>query len=136
MKTIQSLFCICTLLCLISCSSSETDDSDEVLSTQELLTSGKWYQESQSPGSFSPCEKNTSFQFNTDGSVIIEGYNETSGSCQLENTLTASYTLSGLSLTVSLGSETISATVENISTTELTLSESTGAMTVFDKIKG
>lgn len=64
-----TMFCLVTLIC--TCSSDDDSSSNALPTTLDLLTSGTWYFESKSQGSYSTCEKESSVDFMIDGSAII-----------------------------------------------------------------
>lgn len=135
MKLIKSINILGLLFMAFSCSSSD-DDSSDTSSTENLLTSGKWYLEFKTPDDFSACEKNGSLQFNDDGSVLQENFEENSGTCEGADTAMATYTISGSSLVITFGSDVISATINSISASELSLTDSNGDTIVLDKTQG
>ncbi|WP_350285776.1 lipocalin family protein [uncultured Croceitalea sp.] len=136
MKTIQILPLLGLLLVSLACSSDDDADDTETPSTQNLLTTGIWYQESKSPGGFSDCEKNSSVAFATDGTVRIESFEEEAGSCEAQTPETASYTLNGATLVFTAGPETFSATINSISSEMLSVTDDEGATVVFDRTQG
>ncbi|MGD1946728.1 MAG: lipocalin family protein [Croceivirga sp.] len=122
-----------------SCSKNNDDNGSDTLSIEEiegLLTSGKWYQESKMPGSFSDCEKNISFQFNSDSSLIFDNYDDGNGTCEPQTPVTASYTLNDSALHLTLGGSNVSASINSISDTELSITDFNGDMVTFDRIQG
>ncbi|ULC57940.1 lipocalin family protein [Flaviramulus sp. BrNp1-15] len=136
MKTIKHLSMLFVILFAFNCSSDDDSNSNNEQQTEDLLTSSKWYQESKTPGSFSDCEKNTSFKFNTDNSIVVESFDDGSGTCQSQGTTTSSYTLNGTTLTITLGSDIITANIDNITSTMLTVTDNSGDTIVFDKTQG
>jgi hypothetical protein len=136
MRTIKTISFLSILVLSFACSNNSDDDITETKATEDLLTSGKWYQESKTPGSFSDCEKNSSFQFNDDGSLEQESFEENSGACEVVDINTATYTLNGSSLVISFGSDTISATINRITASELSVTDSNGDTVLFDKTQG
>ncbi|KQC30096.1 lipocalin family protein [Flagellimonas eckloniae] len=137
MKTIKTISILGLLFLSFACSdNNDDDDLSEMQKTENLLTSGKWYLESKTPDDFSACEKNGSLQFNDDGSIVQENFEENSGTCELEETITATYTLSGLSLEITFGSEIVSATINSITASELSLTDSSGDIIILDKTQG
>ena len=137
MGTIKTIGVLGLLMLSFACSNNDdSNDSSETPSTEKLLISGKWYLESKTPIDFSACEKNGSFQFNDDGSVQQENFEENSGTCEAADLIRATYTLSDSSLVITFGSEIISVTINNITASELTLTDSNGDTFVLDKTQG
>ncbi|MEO9513107.1 MAG: lipocalin family protein [Flavobacteriaceae bacterium] len=136
MKTIKTISVLGLLFLSFACSdNNDDDDLTEMQKTENLLTSGKWYLESKTPNDFSACEKNGSLQFNDDGSIVQEDFEENSGICEAD-TVTATYTLNGSTLVITFGSETVSATINSISESELSLTDSSGDIILLDKTQG
>ena len=131
MKTVKTIAILCLLFLTYSCSSSD-DDSSETPSTENLLTSGIWYLESKTPGSFTACEKKSSFEFKTDNTAVIANFEVNSGTCEAIQPVTGTYTLNGSSLVLTRGSETISTTINSITSNELSLTDPI----LFDKTQG
>lgn len=136
MNNIKSLLCVTILFTFLlnSCSSDDSDNS-EPQTTLELLTSGKWYFESQFQDTLTPCEKIGYMEFKNDGTFVVNNYWQESEGCQLVNTIMGSYTL--------MDDETLNIVTEN-DTFEiyiLTISEDEMAIIVdeiytLDKIEG
>lgn len=136
MKTIKTISILGLLFLSFACSDNNDDDNlSETQKTENLLTSGKWYLESKTPNDFSACEKNGSLQFNDDGSIVQEDFEENSGICEAD-TVTAIYTLNGSTLVITFGSETVSATINSISESELSLTDSSGDIILLDRTQG
>lgn len=136
MRTIKTISILGLLFLSFACSDNNDDDLSETQKTENLLTSGKWYLESKTPNDFSACEKNGSLQFKDDGSVVQEEFSENTGTCELDNSVMATYTLSGSSLEITFGSEIISATINSVTASELSLTDSSGDIIILDKIQG
>lgn len=136
MKAIKILTVLSFLLLIVSCSSDDDSSSGTTPSTTELLTTSTWYQESKTPGSFSECEKNTSIKFNTNNSVVVEAYDDGTGTCESLGANSATYTLNGTSLTITVGSDIITANIDSISSSMLTITDEDGETVVFDKTQG
>lgn len=137
MRTIKTIGILGLLFLSFACSDNNDDDNlSETEKTENLLTSGKWYLESKTPNDFSACEKNGSLQFNDDGSIVQENFEENSGTCEVADTTTATYTLSGSSLVITFGSEMILATINSISESELSLTDSSGDVIILDRTQG
>ena len=133
----KTICLICLVLFTFSCNKSDDDSSDSVeLTTEELLNSGKWYQESNGSGSNTACEKKGYVQFMSNGDFVINSYEDNSGSCESLGTTTATYTLSNnKNIVITFGIETLTATILSISDIELTL-ETEEETLVFDKTEG
>ena len=64
MKTFKTLSLAFLFLLTLNCSSDDDNNDDgQQLSMIELLNTGRWYQESKTPGSFTACEKKTYLEF-------------------------------------------------------------------------
>lgn len=134
MKTICLIYLV---LITFSCNKSDDDSSESIqLTTEELLTLGKWYQESKDPGTYTACEKNGYIQFISNGDFVINSYDDNTGSCESLGVTNATYTLTNnMNIIITLGLETLEATIVSISESELTL-EADGETLVFDKTEG
>lgn len=135
MKSLKTITLLLSVLAF-SCSSDDDNSSEDMQSTSQLLTESKWYQQSKSPGSFSDCEKNGSFKFNTDNSLNVESFDDSSGTCEFQGTVNTTYTLSGMTLTLTFGTDVITATINSISETTLNVTDSNGDTVVLDKTQG
>ena len=138
MKTLK-LVGLTILLLSLGCSKNNDDDSEnQQQSNLELLTSGKWYFQSKTPGSYTACEKKGYIQFMNDGMFTINVFDESSGTCASLGAVSANYTLTNeVMLTLTLGSETQSAVINNISESQLNITNTTQDETiVFDKTEG
>lgn len=136
MKTLKTLGLLSLLLLTFSCSNDD-DTSASQQTNQQLLTSGKWYQESKTPTDFTVCEKNGSVQFMTNGNIIVESYDDSSGTCESLGAITANYTLTNnVNIAITLGTETINAVINSISTNALNITNDDGEILVFDKTQG
>ncbi|MBV1924492.1 MAG: lipocalin family protein [Flavobacteriaceae bacterium] len=137
MKTFNKIFLISFLILLISCSNSDDDSGDPAQpTTAELLTSGKWYFESKTPGTYSSCEKKGYIQFMTNGAFTLVSYDDTTGTCESLGDNTGTYTLSNnLNINIVFGSDSQSAVINSISEGGLTL-ETDEETLVFDKTEG
>ncbi|MFL0353179.1 lipocalin family protein [Xanthomarina sp. GH4-25] len=138
-KQVFSVIILC-LFIITSCSSDDdnSDSQPPQPTTIELLTSGKWYFESKTPGMYTSCEKKGYIQFKTNGDLILNSFDDGSGSCESLGAVTAAYTLtSNVNLTLVFGPDSQSAVINSISTNELKVSNSdTGENLVFDKTEG
>ncbi|MDT0557089.1 lipocalin family protein [Ichthyenterobacterium sp. W332] len=141
MKTLKSnsiklitVFCLSVLLS--ACSNDDDSSSGDQQTTLELLTSDTWYQESRTPGTFTDCEKNSSFKFNSNNTLNVESFEDDAGTCESTGMVSATYTLSGDDLTIMLGPDTIMATINSVSETTLSVTDDEGETVVFDKTQG
>jgi hypothetical protein len=104
--------------------------------TADFLTSGKWYFQSKTPGSYTSCEKRGYIQFMTNGNLVLESFDDSSGNCESLGQDSATYTLTNnTNITIEFGSDTQSAVIESISEEELTLKIDAETL-VFDKTEG
>nr|WP_321237165.1 lipocalin family protein [uncultured Psychroserpens sp.] len=136
MKTFKQLSLFVLALLTFNCSSDDDSSSGGTLTTAELLTSARWYLESKTPGDFTDCEKNTSFKFNTDNTVDVDSYEDDSGPCESQGVISSTYSLSGNTLTIDLGGDSITATINSISETLLNVTDDIGDTIVFDRTQG
>ena len=136
MKLFRTLSILLLTLLMFSCSSDD-DNSQQQQSTQELLTSGKWYQESRSPGSYTDCEKMSYIQFMTNNNFLLESFENNGDDCVSLGLMTATYTLSeNTTIIISFEGEMFSVEIIAISIQELTLLTSENETLVFDKTEG
>jgi len=138
MKTVHpNLFRLFTMLCVVtliySCSSD--DDSSSEPTTLELLTTGKWYTESKTQGSYSACDKNSYFDFKTNGNVSFEVFDDSSGLCVLSASIMTTYTLDGVNIDIDLTQDSLIGVID-ITSDILTVTTSDGDSITFDKIQG
>ncbi|WP_299278183.1 lipocalin family protein [uncultured Psychroserpens sp.] len=136
MKTHNLFGLLLILLLTFNCSSDDDSSSGDTQTTAQLLRSGTWYLESKTPGDFTDCEKNSSFKFNTNNTVDVDSYDDASGPCESEGVVSATYSLSGNTLNIVIGGETITATINSISETTLNVTDDVGDTIVFDKTQG
>lgn len=138
MKTLKTFSIVCVLACTYSCSNSDDDSTSNSpqQTTKELLTSGKWYYESKTPGSYTPCEKKGNIHFMTDGNMTLNSFDDSSGTCQSLGEVAATYTLTNdVNITITAGPDIIIGTIDDISEDEMTFI-SNGETLVFDKTEG
>lgn len=136
MKIFTKLSIVIAALLVIACSNNDDNDhNNDGQTTLELLVSGRWYQESKSPGSFSSCEKNSYIEFSNETDIALHFYNEDSGPCESEGVINATYTLSNNNLVINASGEIISVTIDAISENELIVTSENETI-VFDKIEG
>ena len=123
-------------LAILGCSSD--DDGNNQQSTEDLLTSGKWYFESITPGSYTDCEKKGYIQFMSNGTAIINSFEDFDGPCESLGAITVSYTLTNnVNLTLTFAGETQNAVIEAISSNSLRVSNpDDGEIIEFDKTEG
>lgn len=137
MKILKTLCLVCLAVITINCSKKDDDNNPTQKTNKELLTTGKWYQESKSFGTYSACEKKTNIQFKTDDTLKLEAFDENSGSCQSTGIENATYTLTdNTNLTITFGPDTINTVILSISETELTLKNEQNETLIFDKTEG
>ncbi|EDP71935.1 hypothetical protein FBALC1_12577 [Flavobacteriales bacterium ALC-1] len=138
MKLLKTLTIILFSILTFSCSSDDDSSGgdNDMPTTAELLTTGTWYLQSKTPGSFSDCEKNSSFKFNANDTVDVESFDDSSGNCESQGVVNTAYTQNGNNLTITLGSDTIMATINSISETTLNITDDIGDTIMFDKIQG
>ncbi len=136
MKLQNVLFAAVALSLFIFISCSSGDDSSNPPTNQELLTTDKWYNESTSSGSYTACEKNGYIEFKTNGIVTIDSFDDGSGTCESLGATDANYILtSSTTITITLESDMVIATIEAISQDQLTLIVEDETL-VFDKTEG
>lgn len=125
---------------MFNCNSDDDGGDGSQLSNKELLQSGKWYQESKTPGNLSACEKKGFIEFKSNGDFIINSYEDNSGTCTAVGMTTAGYTLTNdVNITIVLGSDSIAAVIKSITSTKLTITtteEGEASTQVFDKTEG
>ena len=137
MKQFKWIGLIGLVLLSVSCSNDDdSSDSGDMPTTQELLTTGTWYQESKSPGDFTDCEKNSSFNFKTDNSLDFEAFDDSSGPCESVGIVTTTYSLSGMTVTITFGSDVETATIVSISESTLVVMDGSGDTITFDRTQG
>lgn len=138
MKTLKKISILCLLIITFNCSSDDDSSGSQPaeMTTAEKLTNGKWYQESRTPGSFTDCEKNVSFNFKANGTVSVESFDDTSGMCESGGLLSATYSLNGNNLTIDFNGDIIMATINNITSSTMTITDSEGDVIIFDKTQG
>ncbi|WP_431136797.1 lipocalin family protein [Psychroserpens mesophilus] len=140
MKIVKKLCCICLIIMAYNCSSDDDSNGGEMnqLTVQELLVSGKWYNESRTPGTdYSDCEKNGYIEFKADSSFNLESFDDSSGSCESLGINMATYTLSNnRDILIAFESEEIIAVINSISEESLTVTSSSGETLTFDKTQG
>ena len=137
MKTFNRICLICLILLAYSCNKSD-DDSQSAMqaTTEELLTSGKWYFESKTPGSYTSCEKSGYIHFLANGSITLESFDESSGTCESLGVVMATYTVTNnVNLTIEFGSDVQTAVIDSISEEALTLEIENETLN-FDKTEG
>lgn len=139
MKTLHKIFLSCLLLVLCSCNKSDDESGGSIEpTTAELLTSGTWYFESKIPGTYTACEKMGYIKFMDNGELILNSFDDGSGTCESLGEVRASYTLTNtMNLTIVFGADSQSAVIDAISEDELRITNAdTGEKIVFDKTEG
>lgn len=137
MKTFSRICLICLIVLAYSCNKSDDDSSSSMpATTEELLTSGKWYFESKTPGTYTSCEKRGYIQFMVNGILTLESFDESSGTCKSLGAVTATYTLSNdVNLAIEFDSDVQAAIIDSISEETLTLRTDDETLN-FDKNEG
>lgn len=139
MKLLKKLGII-SLTVLFSACSSDDDNSGGMqgdIDVLSVLTSGKWYQETITPGSFTDCEKNTSIEFATNGIVTIDTYDDQMGPCESLGAEAGSYTLTNnRDLLITSDVIVISVVIDSITEELLTITTTDGEILTFDKVQG
>ncbi|WP_204345621.1 lipocalin family protein [Psychroserpens algicola] len=137
MKTIKHLGLLILALLTINCSGDDDNNSDGELTVRELLISGKWYNESVTPGSYTDCEKMSYIQFSNNGTFTIENFEIIADNCESSGINTASFTLTNnTDITISFEGDTINAEIISITENLLTINSDNDETVVFDKIEG
>ena len=136
MKILKKLSCICLLIIAYNCSSDDSNEEDTNQPTvQELLVSGKWYNQSRTPGAnYTDCEKNGYIEFNADGSFKLESFDDSSGLCESLGLNMATYVLSNnRDILISFGTEEFSVIINSITQGILEVTSSDGETLTFNK---
>ncbi len=138
MEVLKKIGIICLVIFVCACSSDDDSGGDMQgnIDITSLLQSGKWYQESISPGSFSDCEKNTYVEFTDNGDFFLETFDDDSGPCESSGLNTGTYTRMSNDITITVGSEVINVQIDSISQEFLTVTTSDGETITFDKTQG
>lgn len=142
MKTLKiNSFQLITLLCLIwlnfSCSSDDDSSDNALPTTLDLLTSGTWYLESKSQGSYSACQKESSIDFMSNGSAIFKIVGESVDGCEEVETFNTIYTLNESTIMLILIDDNLVGVVTyDASLQTLIITENEGAYITLDKVKG
>ncbi len=139
MKVLLKLSTLCIIVIAFSCSSDDDNGNDgqEDLNVGNLLRSGKWYQESISPGGISDCEKNTNIEFNENGDFFIETFDDDTGPCKSSGLETGTYTLTNnRDISIMAGTEVINVVIDAITAQLMTVTTSDGETVTFDKVQG
>lgn len=137
MKTLKQISILLLIVLTFNCSNDDDGNSGEIATVRELLTSGKWYQESRTPGSYTDCEKMGYVQFMTNNIFTLENFGSNGGDCTSLGLNTATYILTeNMTIEISFEGEILSTEIIVISTQELTLLTSENETLVFDKTEG
>lgn len=139
MKLLKTLAVILMSILGVSCSSDDDSSSDgnsSTPTTAQRLTAGIWYLESKTPGGFTDCEKNSSFNFKTDNTIEVESFVDNSGACESDGIINSTYSLSNNNLIIDFGGDSITATINDISSNTMTITDSDGDVIDFDKTQG
>lgn len=139
MKVLKKLG-IVSLVLLISACSSDDDGNGGMqggIDVSALLTSGKWYQESITPGSFTDCEKNTSVEFTENGDVFIESFDDNTGACESLGIESGTFTLTNdRDVVITSNVIIINIVIDAITAELLIVRTSDGDTITFDKVQG
>ncbi|MEY8847644.1 lipocalin family protein [Psychroserpens sp. XS_ASV72] len=138
MTVLKRLGIICLVLLTSACSSDDDSGGDMQgdINVASLLQSGKWYQESITPGSFTDCEKNTNIEFNDNGAFFLESFDEDSGPCASTGVETGTFTRMNNDISITVGATVINVVIDSISQESLTVTTSDGDTITFDKVQG
>ena len=135
MRTFKLFSIIVLAMLALNCSSD--DDNSSQATVAELLASGRWYQESRTPGSYTDCEKRSYIQFNSNGSFMLESFEDDGDDCVSLDVMTATYTLTNdVSILITFDGGVLSAEIVSISEDLLTVTSSENETLVFDKTEG
>lgn len=139
MKILKTTFILFVIsICNFSCSDNE--DSNPVSMTEELITSGRWYAESQTDFTLDDCGKHSNFRFLENGNFVNESFDDSSGSCEMKSTISGTWELlSDTQMTITFEDTTITYTIVTISEEELVVSYQSGSdtiTTILDKNPG
>jgi len=136
MKTCK-LLCILTLVLLTFNCSSDDDSGLNPATVQALLTSGKWYQESRMPGSYTDCEKLSYVQFFNNGNFNLESFIDEEEDCTSLGIIAATYTLANdMTITINFEGDNLPVEIVSISENLLTITTAENETLVFDKTEG
>ncbi|WP_298894222.1 lipocalin family protein [uncultured Psychroserpens sp.] len=137
MKTYKQLSILLVILSFFGCSNDDDNNGNGNQPTnRELLTSGKWYNESVTPGSYNDCEKMGYIQFSDNGTFTLESFDLNAGNCESFGINTGAFTLSNnINISVSFEGEIITAVIVTITENSLTITTDEETI-VFDKTEG
>ena len=138
MEILKKFGIVCLVLLVCACNSDDDSGGDMQgdIDAGSLLRSGKWYQESITPGSFTDCEKNTSIEFSENGDFFIEVFDDEPGPCASTGLEAGTYTRMNNDITITVGSEVINVEIDFISQESLTVTTGNGETITFDKVQG
>ena len=138
MKTCKLLSLLFFVLLAFNCSSDDDGSNDgDSLSVIQLLTSGRWYQESRIPGSYTECEKLSYLEFYNDGDFNLESFEDDGGDCMSLGLMTATFTLtSDTMIIISFEGDNLPVEIVSISENLLTITTAENETLIFDKIEG
>lgn len=137
MNLFKQLCILLLALSIFNCSSDDDSNGNgDQPTNRELLTSGKWYNESVTPGSYTACEKMGYVQFSDSGTLTIESFEINAGNCESLGINSATFTLTNNSIiNISFEGDMITAEIMSISQNSLTISTVEETI-VFDKTEG
>lgn len=133
-----NILLVLSIVLFASCNKDDDGGSNPQPTNLELLTSGKWYFESNPPGVNTACEKKGYVQFMANGSLIINSFDDASGTCESLGAVNATYTLTNdVNITIVFGSDSQAVVINSISENELKITNSdNGEINIFDKTEG
>ncbi len=132
-------FSVLALLLIVSCNSD--DDSSNVFipaspTIEQLLISGKWYQETKLPIDFTECERSGYIEFFSTLEVTIETFDDNSGNCESTGQMIASYILNAPTISITNGADSFSVVINSITVDELRITTDDGDTIIFDRVVG
>src|SRR5690606_34156335 len=125
MKNILKNIQLIPFVALILFTSCSKDDDGSIIepTVEELVTSDRWYYESQSNLPLNNCDKQSSLRFFTNGNYLQEVYDEAEGECEMALSGAGTFELiSDETLTMTYNENTLIFNIVSISETELVLS--------------
>jgi len=127
-------------IAIVMSNCSKEDDGASQMTNQQLLVSGKWYQESKTTGTVSACDKKSYIEFMSNGTMSAATFEDSSGSCTSSGINSATYTLTNnVNIKITFGTDVIDAVIKSITATKLTIDTQDNGQPstqVFDKTEG
>lgn len=137
METLKQVFFI-AVLAIVTVGCGSDDDNNGSQTVEQMLMSGKWYQEKRNGFDITPCEKKSFIHF-FDGNKIEEvEFYEGSSNCDIARSDNGTFVLIGDSvIDVNYENDGFSGQfhIESITPSELVL-EMYGSLITFDKTEG